>query len=738
MITQARKAKRLKPYSRIFMSKTLFIVESPAKAKKLSTLLGSQYTVKASVGHIRDLPVKSLGVDLESLQPTYEVTDDKKQVVSGLRRFLKDHTRIILATDPDREGEAIAWHLKAALNLKEGTYERVVYQEVTKAGIAKALSNPRDIDMKIVAAQESRRVLDRLIGYLVSPALAQKAGVRLSAGRVQSVAVRMVVERERAIENFQPLPYKAIFLTIPEAPELKAELRAKPWAEDEKHVTDPLIVALLTGPRKVRLVASENKQTVVKQREPLTTVSMQGLSGKLFGLSAKDTMKAAQALFEQGHITYHRTDNPNVSDEGFQKAVAQVQAEGMVPSLDKPAFKTSVDAQEAHEAIRPTDFSATEVGDSVAQKQVYSIIRERALLLALPAGMDSVANMLFKTHEAFTNIEGAKMQAEYLAKGRIVLDPGWRMAAKIERFTTKDTHLPNLDKGADFNGTVKAEKKETQPPARFNEHTLTKALEAAGIGRPSTYAAILENIKTRNYVEFEATKSAGKTKTSPPLKPTDRGFYIVDALINLAFMNYGYTREVERSLDKIAHGKMSYKGLVGPVLKQIQEDVETKIQGESLAKVSQCPVCTHPVVQHTNKKGAYWMHRDKAHSEQCELFIPDQSGYPAKPAPKITSQCPNCNKPIKQLTKNRNAFWVHEDKADQKPCGVTFIDDNAGKPVMPIPPKTSLCVECGDTIKRCYSSKNDKHFWVHSKKKPKCGNYFIDDREGEPAFKAES
>jgi DNA topoisomerase-1 len=719
-------------------SKTLFIVESPAKAKKISSILGPQYTVKASVGHIRDLPVHDLGVDLNTLAPTYEVTKDKKQVVSGLKRFLRDHDHIILATDPDREGEAIAWHLKAALGLREGTYERVVYQEVTKAGITKALAAPRSIDMQTVAAQESRRVLDRLIGYLVSPALTQKAGTKLSAGRVQSVAVRMVVERERAIENFVPLPYKSLFLTLPDAPGLKAELRAKQWAGDEKHVTDPAIVRALRGNHQVRLVASETKNSPVKHREPLTTVTMQSLAGNLYGLSAKATMQAAQALFEQGRITYHRTDNPNLSDEGYEKAVAQAQAEGFETNRSKPTFKTSADAQEAHEAIRPTEFSKTEAGDTSDQKNVYAIIRERALMLALPEGVDSVANMLFKTHEQFTNVAGEQARAEYLAKGRIVVNPGWRGALAIEKYSAKDNQLPNLQKGSDFSGVVQAQDKETQPPSRFTEHSLTKALETAGIGRPSTYAAILENIRNRHYVEYEKGAGKGKKKTSPPLRPTERGCYIVDALSKCAFMNYNYTREVERSLDKIAQGKMAYKGLVGPVLKQIQTDIDSKIEGHSLAKESVCPLCGKAVVQQTNKTGHYWMHKERSAGSACELFLPDENGEPAKPAPVITSQCPSCAEPIRQMTKNGNTFWVHAEKQQAKKCGVTFINDDNGKPVLPEPAKTSLCIECGDTITRRYSKNNDSHFWTHTKKRPKCGSYYVDDNAGEPAFKTPS
>lgn len=277
------------------MSSVLVIVESPAKSTKIQQILGSGYVVKASVGHMRDLPQHDLGVDLETLKPTYEISPDKKAVVSDLRRLVKQCSKTILATDPDREGEAIAWHLKSALKLPE-TVERVSYQEVTESAIRKALASAGRIDMNLVAAQESRRVLDRLIGYLVSPALSQKAGLNLSAGRVQSVAVRMVVDREREIDAFVPKAYQSVSLSLPDYT-LKAPLDLKPFVKDGERLWSTDEVRPFTGPQKVSLGRLTEKKTNVAPRPPFTTVTMQSTAGKLYGMSAKDVMAAAQKLF---------------------------------------------------------------------------------------------------------------------------------------------------------------------------------------------------------------------------------------------------------------------------------------------------------------------------------------------------------------------------------------------------------------------------------------------------------
>lgn len=713
------------------MPHTLVIVESPTKAKKIGQYLGSEYTVKASVGHIRDLPLRSLGVNMDSLTPDYEVSEDKKQTVAGLRKLVKTHSQVMLATDLDREGEAIAWHLKATLNLKDGTYKRVVYGEITRSAILAALAAPRDIDMAMVQAQEARRVLDRLIGYLVSPALSNQAGKSLSAGRVQSVAVRMVVDRERAIQNFKPETFHAVTLTLSDHQEVKAALLLKPWTEDGKHIWSESVARQFCGAIKATLVKQEQKPKQVPQRPPLTTVEAQSVGGKVFGLSATEVMKAAQALFEKGHITYHRTDNPNLSDEGFEKIKDYLAGEGLPHINVRPTFKAKGDAQGAHEAIRPTDIAVAEAGSTPQERQVYSLIRERALLVAMPAGVDQVTTMVFQSDGRYQNLQGMAAPAHYVATGKVVSEPGWRQHAKIEKITTTDVILPSLASGKAYEGVVKSEAKKTQPPGRFTEHQLVKALESAGIGRPATYASIIENIKRRQYIIPEP---GAKKAKSPNLLPGDMGYYVVDALSGMSFMGYKYTKEVESSLDRIAAGQMGYVNIVRPVLKQIQSDIDNHLTGASLISTVPCPGCGNPVTQRHKKKkpsSKFWVHQDDSHAEGCSKFLPDTDGKPSKPVP--PSACPNCSKPLLRREGKHGPYWRHEKDDDAVVCGHRSLTDKGGKPELKVAPVTTACLACGGTIKRLFSSKRKSFFWLHENENPSCGSKFIEDKDGVPA-----
>lgn len=719
------------------MAHTLVIVESPAKAKKIGQLLGGDYTVKASVGHIRDLPVKSLGVDLESLKPHYEVSPDKKQTVAGLKRLVKLHSKILLATDLDREGEAIAWHLKVTLGLKPGTYKRVVYNEITRSAILDALSKPREIDMDMVSAQEARRVLDRLIGYLVSPALSNRAGKPLSAGRVQSVAVRMVVERERLIENFNPESYYSVVLTLADHPEIKAALHLKPWAADGKHIWDKSFAEQFCGSQTVGLAKQEQKPKTISPRPPLTTVEMQSVGSKLFGLSTSDVMKAAQSLFDKGHITYHRTDNPNLSDEGFDKIKDYLTDAGLPVAPSRPVFPSKADAQEAHEGIRPTAIEVESVGDSETEKLVYSFIRERAMLIAMPVGVDEVTTMMFQSQRKYTTLTGDLSPAIFVASGKVIKELGWRRYAKIEPIKAEDSVLPSLTTGQTYSGQVNADSKKTQPPGRYTEASLVKALEAAGIGRPSTYSAIVENIKRRQYIKPQSGAGKGKTKKAPIFIPGDLGYYVVDALSGMGFMNYKYTQQVESSFDKIAKGKMGFVNIVRPVYQQLDDDLSQHLTGHSLLKTAVCPVCSKDLVQRSKKgnpKSVFWVHRDEGDADQCSRFIPDQSGAPVKPEPKTTSDCPNCSKQVERRTKGKSSFWVHSDRADSASCGITFLNDVENSPVVPEKPKTSTCLSCGESITRRYSKNNNNHIWIHDSDEPSCGSKFLEDKNGIPVF----
>lgn len=721
------------------MSRTLVIVESPTKAKKIGSFLGRDFTVKASVGHIRDLPRKALGVDLETLAPTYEVSEDKKATVAELRKLSRNHDRVIIATDPDREGEAIGWHIKAALGLSEGQYQRVTYGEITETAIRKAMAAPRALDMQRVAAQEARRVLDRLIGYLVSPALSTQAGKTLSAGRVQSVAVRLIVDREREIENFTPEPFYTVTLQLDAYPELKADLVLKPWAKDEKHLWTPAEADRFCGPQTVALVKQESKTVAVKPRPPLTTVTMQGLAGKLFGMTASEVMAAAQKLFDNGHITYHRTDNPNLSDEGYQLIVDHLRYENIPHNPTRPTYKAKDDAQEAHEAIRPTDIARTEAGDTESERNVYALIRERALCVAMPPGKDSRTEMLFQSKDRYADLAGTARPAHYIARGRVIETSGWRAFAKLEAASENDTPLPKLELKRQYAGTVKREQKETKPPSRYTEHSLIKKLEAAGIGRPSTYAAILENIKGRGYIAPE--KKPGKKKADSYLVPGTDGFYVVDALINMAFMGYRYTQGVEKALDEIAKGNKSYLNIVRPMYTQLAADIDQRLDAYSLVEVKDCPKCNHPVIQKSKKRkgrvNTFWVHKNPDHAESCGVtFLNDQGGSPALPEPEVTAECPGCQELLVRRTNDRGAYWVHKAREQGDTCGTKFFPDNDG-PVMPEKPKTAPCAACGDTLTRRYSKKTENYFWVHSKDKPACGSFFVDDEDGVPAVAVE-
>lgn len=712
------------------MADTLVIVESPAKSKKIQTLLGPGYRVSASVGHMRDLPLKDLGVDLTTYKPTYEISPGKKQVVDQLRRLAKTADEVILATDPDREGEAIAWHLKVALGLPDSV-KRVSYKEITASAIKRAMDSPGVIDTKLVAAQEARRVLDRLIGYLVSPALSNQAGISLSAGRVQSVAVKFVVDREREIQAHVPRGYQVCSLRIEGQPSLIAQLDLKPFVEDGEKLWKASDARTFTGPQQVTLTDVTRKPVTVPPRPPFTTVALQGAAGKLFGLTAKEVMAAAQSLFEQGHITYHRTDYPNLSEEGRQKIIDYLTSKGAPVAETPHTFKTKADAQEAHEAIRPSDVALTQAGQTDTEKRVYELIRERAVLSVMPSGVDATAQMVFRSQRQVAGKTGRPVHPCYEAQGRVIQEPGWRQFAAIEVIQNKDKALPDLEQGTVFNGSVSSKEEMTKPPSRYNEQTLIKAMESKGIGRPSTYAAILDNIKSRLYIIPENPKAKNIT-----FIPGKSGFYIVDALKALSFMDFKYTRAVESSLDKIAKGDMGYLNLVKPVGEQLQVDVREKIQGDPLALTGRCPGCDKPILQRKAKqKGRmFWVHRNEEDAEGCVKYLNDNNDVAELPAPTIEAPCPTCkNTLVRKQGKNSNCFWVHIDKAHERPCGTTFFNDDAGIPVIPPVIPTAHCVECNGLMKRRVNSKTHQPIWVHDAKQPKCGKKFIDDANGVPA-----
>jgi DNA topoisomerase-1 len=557
--------------------KTLVIVESPTKAKTISKFLGSEYTVESSFGHVRDLPAKKMGIDIEggTFEPEYVVSKERSQNVKKLKDLAKKSDEIIFATDEDREGEAISWHLAYLLDVKPEEAKRIVFHEITKTAIEEALKNPRHIDEKLVDAQQARRVLDRLVGYELSPLLWKKVARGLSAGRVQSVAVRLVVEREREIQKFKPEEYwtieglfekvqqfKAMLFSIEDKKLDKFDLKTK--ADTDKILTD------LNG-ASYTISNIEKKEVKRTPPPPFTTSTLQQKANQKLGMSAKQTMRLAQQLYEgvalgsEGHvglITYMRTDSLNLSEKFLQETKAFVGDNfGTDYLLDKPrVFKNkSKGAQEAHEAIRPTDPNRTP--DQVKaylepqQLKIYTLIWKRA-----------VATQMAEARLNRTNIDIKSGKYIFRATGQSMIFDGW---LRLYPNVAKEEMLPELKSGeAVACKELKPEQHYTEPPARFSDATLVKALEEFGIGRPSTYAPTIATIEDRGYVFRNEEKR---------LQPNDIAFIVNDLLVEHFnnIVDYDFTAQIEGQLDHVEEGTIEWKPLIkefyGPFHKTIEE-----------------------------------------------------------------------------------------------------------------------------------------------------------------------
>jgi DNA topoisomerase-1 len=606
----------------------LFIVESPAKAKTIGKYLGNEYIVKSSVGHIRDLPKSNKkAIDIEKgFVPHYEVDPKKLAVISELKKLAKKADDVILATDPDREGEAIAWHLMDELEIKKN-YERVTYHEITKDAILEALKKPRKIDMNLKSAQEARRVLDRLVGYDLSSLVWKKVRYGLSAGRVQSPALRILVEREREILNFKPIPYFVLegkFLH-----DKKNKLTA--YSKDIFDIPKDELLKEVAKARESDFLVRDKKISVVNRapRPPFTTSTLQQAASTRLGLAPSRTMRAAQKLYEAGLITYMRTDSVTLSAEAQKNIlgyVAKTFGDNFVQA--RQHSNKSKNAQEAHEAIRPTNISTTSVKIGKDEAMVYKIIHAR-----------TVASQMADAKVERTHIEIGSDKLTYRLNidGQRIIFPGW-LSGDPEG-SGDDVILPKIEIGDRCElEELNIIDKETQPPNRFSEAGLVKELEKRGIGRPSTYASIISTIETRDYVEI----------INKSLKPTDTGMVVSEFLEN-NFMDYisdNFTAEMENSLDEIADGKKEYvkvlKDFYGPFLKQVKE----KSKGDKVTDLGpapeemKCPICGSTMVIKLAKNGKFY---------SCSRF-PDCLGaltLEGKPleGPKDTGRvCPECGK----------------------------------------------------------------------------------------------
>lgn len=531
----------------------LFIVESPGKVKKIQGYLGSGFRVMASIGHVRDLPLGEMGVEPPVFKPKYVPTKRGKDVLKKLTEAAKAASNVYLATDPDREGEAIAWHIKEALKLKK--YERITYQEITEEAVKRALAAPRELNMKLVGAQETRRVLDRLVGYMVSPALSDRLSTpRLSAGRVQSPALRLVVEREREIRDFKVTTHYGVEMLV----EGKDGVWKAVWLpkhgwlpKGQEYVLDEAIARKVAGQRLLSVLDCRESVSKIAPPAPFITSTLQQAASSALKLSPKTTMSLAQRLYEQGHITYMRTDSPNLSDEAIASIRKWATEHGFSVPQSPRVWKNKAGAQEAHEAIRPTHVELETAGETEDEKALYRLIRLRAIASQLEEALYDVRIVTLES-----DVEGRK--ARFEAKGRTLKRAGWKALVAEDQAEEAepeaDNPVPKLQAGERVAAKEgKVLEKKTKPPARYTEAALIKELERQGIGRPSTYAAILENILSRHYVRIEKRF----------LFPESLGELVVDAMAGrFAFLDYGYTRRIEEDLDLIAEGAKRYQAVV--------------------------------------------------------------------------------------------------------------------------------------------------------------------------------
>ena len=599
------------------MQKNLVIVESPAKAKTIEKFLGSDFKVMSSYGHIRDLKKKDFGVNLKTFEPQYEIPADKKHVVSELRAQAKKAETIWLASDEDREGEAISWHLAEVLGLDPKETKRIVFHEITKSAIQNAIENPRHIDLHLVDAQQARRVLDRLVGFKLSPVLWRKVRPSLSAGRVQSVAVRLIVEREREINAFNATPYyrvTAAFLTAAQHAALpEAELDTR--FADEKSATD-FLEACRNAAFQVEKVVQ--KPVTRTPAPPFTTSTLQQEAARKLGFPVAVTMRVAQTLYEAGLITYMRTDSMNLSDF-CKKSCEEVIKETMGADYHKRrAYHTHAKgAQEAHEAIRPTDMHRTDIEGTTQERRLYELIRKRTLACQMADA---------ELEKTTATIAVGGRSEKFTAEGEVVKFDGFLRVYRESR-GDEDTEiandstqglLPAIAEGDALQlKTMKARQRFTPAPPRYSEASLVHKLEELGIGRPSTYAPTISTIQQREYVKKGDTEGSPRPYREIILKdgnltaadltentggnrgklvPTDTGSVVNDFLMEYfpEIMDYHFTANVEKDFDEVAEGKMNWTKLISDFYNQLEPVVERTMKERTDHKAGERLLGTNP------------------------------------------------------------------------------------------------------------------------------------------------
>ena len=664
----------------------LVIVESPTKSKTIKNFLGKDYKVLSSFGHIRDLPVSELGIDIENnFKPKYIVPLKSRKVLKELKEGVKDAETIILATDEDREGEAIAWHLSQALKLENP--QRIVFHEITKSAIKQAIESPREINMALVNAQQTRRILDRIVGYKISPFLWKKVAKGLSAGRVQSVAVRLVREREKEIEDFKPTEYWSIeALLKKEENEFNALLIKKgnklipKLGIKTKKETDDITKDLKEADYRVEKI--EKKETKRNPFPPFTTSTLQQEAWKRFRFPAKFTMRIAQQLYEKGHITYHRTDSVNLSQLSLYSAKKYIESNFGKQYHRARKYKAKGKVQEAHEAIRPTYLDKKHKLDE-NQTKLYDLIWKRF-----------VGSQMNEAIFDSTTIEIKAKDYLFRANGQILKFDGF---LKVYPMKFEETELPDIEKGEVLD-LVKLISSQhfTQPNARYTEASLIKALEENGIGRPSTYAPIISTIQMRNYIEKNDQKR---------FQPTEIGTIVNDILVKHfpTIVDIKFTAKMEKELDDIAQGKNTYLKTCQAFYVPFEQNLENKYKEVDKKDITEkptekkCPKCQSPLVIRLGRFGKFYA---------CSAF-PRCKHTEALEKNSLNIKCPKCEKGklTEKRTKKKKIFYG----CDQFPkCDFALWDKPTGKKC---PQCDSLLVEtkkkqtkCSN--KDCQSNKN--------------------------------
>ncbi|MBI4085001.1 MAG: type I DNA topoisomerase [Candidatus Liptonbacteria bacterium] len=661
------------------MAKTgikLIIVESPTKAKTISQFLGKEYKVESSYGHVRDLPKSKLGIDVENnFKPTYSILPKAKEHVSTLKKLASDASEVILATDEDREGEAIAWHLVQALDLRGAeagkkrkkaasepalaqNVERIVFHEITKQAIEKALENPREIDMNLVDAQQARRILDRIVGYELSPFLWKRVRYGLSAGRVQSVAVRLVVEREREIQNFNKEEYwtiegdffkkgdKRIFrgrLVSIDGTTLD-KMTVKNDAEAKK-----ILYGLKGADYKIKDISL--KEIGRNPYPPFTTSTLQQEASRKLGFSAKQTMVIAQNLYENGFITYMRTDSVSLSEQALLQAKIVIENNfGKNYSLAAPRrFSTKAKgAQEAHEAIRPTDVSKKPENVGFQDRRaarLYGLIWKRMVASQMKEAL---------LEQTAVDMETSDGKFVFRANGqRIVFDGFLKVYRGDENGNGEGENiLPKLDKGERVNAKeILPFQHFTEPPPRYTDASLIKTLESAGIGRPSTYAPTLSTIQDRGYVE----------KIDKRYHPTEVGIIVNDILVEHfpEIVDINFTSHIEEELDSIAEGKMDWTDVTrefyGPFKKHLTEK-EAEVGRYSESSDTPCPHCGKPMIVKFGRFGKFLVCSDP--ESKITLPMPEEAAKIEELKEKTKGEkCPICGEPM-EIKRGRFGFFL--------------------------------------------------------------------------------